>query len=76
MEAEEPEAIKGDFWTWWPRNFPGAYGLDPLRDLQVITPMHRGAGGHPEPEPRTAAAPQPRKPALVLGGRVYRHGTR
>ena len=49
------------------------YGLDPLRDLQVITPMHRGPVGIPEPQPRVAGASQPREAtAGDVGGRVYR----
>ncbi len=40
-----PKPSRPDSWTWWPRNLPRRYGLDPLRDLQVITPMHRGAVG-------------------------------
>ena len=38
---------------------PRRFGLDPVRDVQVLTPMHRGRGGLDGPERRAAGRAQP-----------------
>ncbi len=61
------------------RRLPGKYGLDPLADIQVLTPMHRGPIGAAQLNaalqerlnpPRNGAA------ELLRGGRIFRVGDR
>lgn len=58
---------------------PRRFGLDPLHDIQVLAPMHRGAVGVSTLNQRLQAAlnpPQPGKAERALGGRVFRAGDR
>ena len=45
IEADEPEDLKRRLLDLVSRDLPRQYDLDPMRDLQVITPMHRGPVG-------------------------------
>ncbi len=53
-----------------------ALGLDPLRDVQVLTPMHRGPLGTVALNAALGAALNPDGAALVVGGRTFRVGDR
>jgi len=58
---------------------PRRFGLDPLSDVQVLAPMHRGAAGVAALNQRLQAAlnpPRPGVPERALGGRVFRAGDR
>jgi exodeoxyribonuclease V alpha subunit len=59
------------------RRIPRKFGLDPLEDVQVLSPMHRGAVGVANLNRRLQAAlnpPAPNKAERRLGGRVLRVG--
>jgi len=45
IECEDPEAIRGQVAALVTRQIPERYGLDSLKDIQVITPMNRGPLG-------------------------------
>ncbi|MGH7422530.1 MAG: SF1B family DNA helicase RecD2, partial [Candidatus Methylomirabilales bacterium] len=45
IECEDPEAIRGHVAALVTRQIPERYGLDSLKDIQVITPMNRGPLG-------------------------------
>jgi exodeoxyribonuclease V alpha subunit len=53
---------------------PKRFGLDPVRDIQVLTPMNRGAAGTVAINQALQAALNPTGPALVRGARTYRVG--
>lgn len=56
---------------------PRRFGLDPLRDVQVLSPMHRGAAGVAALNERLQAAlnpPDAGKPEVRFAGRVFRLG--
>jgi exodeoxyribonuclease V alpha subunit len=58
---------------------PRRFGLDPLVDVQVLAPMHRGAAGVGNLNLLLQAAlnpPAPAKSERQLGGRVFRAGDR
>ncbi len=58
---------------------PRKFGYNPLRDVQVLSPMYRGAVGVHNLNARLQAAlnpPSPRKPERRLSGRVFRVGDR
>jgi exodeoxyribonuclease V alpha subunit len=61
------------------RRLPARYGLDPLADIQVLTPMHRGPIGSGQLNAALQAAlnpPRPGAPELLRGGRIFRVGDR
>ncbi len=56
---------------------PRRFGLDPVADVQVLTPMHRGKAGVAELNSRLQAElnpPAPSKPEVRWGGRTFRLG--
>ena len=56
---------------------PHAYGLDPMRDIQVLCPGKRNLNGSEELNARLQQLlnpPSPRKPEIVRGRRVLRLG--
>ncbi len=58
---------------------PRRFGLDPLIDIQVLAPMHRGAAGVGNLNVQLQAAlnpPAAAKPERQLGGRLFRAGDR
>ena len=45
VAADEPEAIADTVVDLVARRLPAKYGVDPVRDIQVLCPMNRGAAG-------------------------------
>lgn len=45
VEADDPEGARDVVTRLVVRDLPRAFGLDPLRDIQVLCPMHKGAAG-------------------------------
>lgn len=74
VELQEPEAIKGRLLDLVARELPWRYGFDPVRDLQVITPMHRGAVGAQTLNHELQQRLNGRAPRFTFGARVYRRG--
>jgi exodeoxyribonuclease V alpha subunit len=74
IPREEPQAIKGSLLNLVCNELPRRYGFDPVRDLQVITPMHRGAVGVQTLNHELQARLNPRAPRFNFGARVYRRG--
>jgi exodeoxyribonuclease V alpha subunit len=61
------------------RRIPDGFGLDPGRDIQVLTPMHRGECGAQALNvtlQQTLNPPSPDRPELTRGSRIYRVGDR
>ncbi|MDY7075476.1 MAG: ATP-dependent RecD-like DNA helicase [Chloroflexota bacterium] len=59
------------------RRIPHKFGLDPVDELQVLSPMYRGACGVANLNGRLQEAlnpPAPNRPERRLGGRVFRVG--
>jgi exodeoxyribonuclease V alpha subunit len=59
------------------RRVPAKFGLDPRRDVQVLTPMHRGPAGAGTLNGLLQQAVTPPRPGLAekrVGGRVFRVG--
>ncbi|MCK9377997.1 MAG: ATP-dependent RecD-like DNA helicase [Syntrophobacterales bacterium] len=72
LELDDPEAIKSRLLDLVAEELPRRYGLDPLRDLQVITPMHRGPVGIQTLNHELQERLNPRSERWSWGGRVYR----
>ncbi|WP_344259449.1 SF1B family DNA helicase RecD2 [Streptomyces sodiiphilus] len=59
------------------RRIPAKFGLDPRRDIQVLTPMHRGPAGAGTLNGLLQQSVTPARPGLAekrFGGRVFRVG--
>ena len=59
------------------RRIPAKFGLDPVRDVQVLTPMHRGparAGNLNTLLQQALTPPRDQAPERRYGGRVFRVG--
>ncbi|MCC6557461.1 MAG: ATP-dependent RecD-like DNA helicase [Polyangiaceae bacterium] len=53
---------------------PRGFGLDPRRDVQVLTPMHKGEAGAIALNARLQAALNPEGPSVTRGARTLRVG--
>jgi len=53
---------------------PKRFGLDPVRDVQVLTPMHRGASGTLALNERLQSVLNPTGPNVRMGQRTFRLG--
>jgi exodeoxyribonuclease V alpha subunit len=53
---------------------PKRFGFDPILDIQVLAPMHRGPAGTTALNEALQAALNPHAPGLVRGGRALRVG--
>jgi exodeoxyribonuclease V alpha subunit len=56
------------------RGLPDRFGFDPLRDIQVLTPMHRGALGTIGLNQRLQQALNPDAETVLIGGRRLKPG--
>lgn len=55
---------------------PKRFGFDPMKDIQVLTPMHRGPTGTTAMNRRLQAALNPRGPTVERGEQLFRSGDR
>jgi exodeoxyribonuclease V alpha subunit len=72
--ADEAAGLTVDVVT---RRIPARFGLDPRRDIQVLTPMHRGPVGAAALNTALQEAITPARPAVAerrFGGRTFRVG--
>jgi exodeoxyribonuclease V alpha subunit len=71
-EADEPEDLKRRLLDLVSHEIPRQYGLDPMRDLQVITPMHRGPVGIQNLNRELQQRLNPENQPWPWGGRTFR----
>jgi exodeoxyribonuclease V alpha subunit len=78
LEAEEPEAAQALILDLAARRLPAAFGLDPLEQVQVVTPMQRGPIGAQQLNPALQAALNPpgHGTEVTRGPRTFRTGDR
>ncbi|HEY7957762.1 MAG TPA: ATP-dependent RecD-like DNA helicase [Polyangia bacterium] len=77
VHAEEPERARELVVRMCKERIPSAFGLDPIRDVQVLTPMHRGAAGSSELNRALQDAlnpASPEAPEVAHAGRTFRAG--
>jgi exodeoxyribonuclease V alpha subunit len=88
-ESADPESPKADFFVVSRREaeeaaetirelvtvrIPRRFGFDPRRDVQVLTPMHRGPAGTAALNQMLQAALNPTGPAIEHHGQAFRVG--
>ena len=72
VERTTPEETRDTIAHLVADRIPRRFGLDPIDDIQVLTPMHRGAGGADELNRVLQAALNPCNSEIVRGNRSYR----
>ncbi len=74
VARDDPEAAVETVVDLVVRRIPGRFGVHPIRDLQVLTPMHRGPLGVTALNQRLQEALAPPGPELAVGARRFRTG--
>jgi exodeoxyribonuclease V alpha subunit len=74
VERRDPEHARDTLIELVTQRIPNRFGLDPVRDVQVLTPMNRGPAGAIALNEALQAALNPRGDAFVRGARTYRVG--
>lgn len=74
VERRDPDRARDTVIELVASRIPDRFGLDPIRDIQVLTPMNRGPAGAVLLNQALQAALNPRGEALVRGARTYRVG--
>lgn len=74
FEREEPEEVLRTLESLVTERIPRGFGLDPQRDLQVLTPMHRGLLGAQNLNQRLQVLLNPVGPSVTRGQHILRRG--
>lgn len=74
VERRDPERARSTLVELVASRIPHRFGLDPVRDIQVLTPMNRGPVGAIALNEALRDALNPRGPALAHGTRSFRVG--
>jgi len=74
VEQEDPEKVLDLIVRLVKERIPQRFGFDPLEDIQVLTPMHRGLVGAGNLNSALQKALNPGEDGLQRGGRLYRVG--
>jgi exodeoxyribonuclease V alpha subunit len=74
IERDEPESIVETVKSLLRERIPARFRLDPVNDIQVLTPMNRGLLGAGRLNTELQALLNPEGPSLKRGGRVFRAG--
>jgi exodeoxyribonuclease V alpha subunit len=76
MPESDPARIVEKIVTLLTERIPGRFGFDPLQDVQVMTPMHRGLTGAQHLNQVLQDALNPKGRELIFGEHRYRVGDR
>ncbi|HTS19687.1 MAG TPA: ATP-dependent RecD-like DNA helicase [Verrucomicrobiae bacterium] len=76
IAEEEPEKVLATIKTLCGERVPKKFGFDPMRDVQVLTPMHKGLCGSENLNRELQATLNPTGPVVQRYGRTYRTGDR
>ncbi|MGC4122935.1 MAG: AAA family ATPase [Myxococcales bacterium] len=74
IAEEEPENVLATIKSLLRERLPRKFGFDPLRDIQVLTPMHRGTLGAANLNHELQGMLNPSGPSLTRGSRTLRVG--
>jgi exodeoxyribonuclease V alpha subunit len=72
IEKEDPEEAFQIIIRLCTDRIPARFGLDPVEDIQVLSPMHRGIIGAQKLNIALQEALNPQKQVIERGGRVFR----
>ncbi|RMG18797.1 MAG: ATP-dependent RecD-like DNA helicase [Deltaproteobacteria bacterium] len=74
IERREPDAILETLVNLVTRRIPHGFGVDPIEEVQVLTPMHRGLLGAKNLNERLQAVLNPEGEGLERGATAFRVG--
>ncbi|MEC4675457.1 MAG: ATP-dependent RecD-like DNA helicase [Nitrospirota bacterium] len=74
VQVEEPEKVSGMIVKMCKESIPGKFGWDPVNDIQVLTPMHKGIVGTSNLNAELQKHLNPSKEELSSGGKIFRVG--
>ncbi|GAB4486189.1 MAG: ATP-dependent RecD-like DNA helicase [Thermodesulfovibrionales bacterium] len=74
IECEDPEKVLEKIVHLCTNRIPERFGFNPLSEIQVLTPMHRGAVGTANLNAELQKSLNPDAADLVRGGRTFRKG--
>jgi exodeoxyribonuclease V alpha subunit len=74
VERHDPDQARETIVELVTKRIPRRFGLDPVRDVQVLTPMNRGPAGSLALNDALREVLNPTGPALARGTRVFRAG--
>ena len=72
IEQEDPEKVLGIILELCKSRIPKRFGFDPVDDIQVLTPMHRGSVGAGNLNQQLQAALNPGEGGVTRGDHSYR----
>ncbi|MBU2607953.1 MAG: ATP-dependent RecD-like DNA helicase [Chloroflexi bacterium] len=72
IKRQEPEQALNTIKELCKRRLPSAFQLDPLEDIQVMTPMHRGTVGVANLNAELQNLLNPNQKSVSRGGRLFR----
>jgi exodeoxyribonuclease V alpha subunit len=76
IAEEQPEKVLATIKTLCGERVPKKFGFDPMRDVQVLTPMHKGLCGSENLNRELQSTLNPSGPNVQRYGRTYRVGDR
>ncbi len=74
MRESDPEKVADLITELVKERLPRRFGFDPVNDIQVLTPMHKGTAGAANLNLRLQQALNPSGPGLQRGERIHRCG--
>lgn len=74
IEKDDPEEVLAVVVELCTKRIPKRFGLDPVDDIQVLSPMHRGVVGAQRLNEVLQGALNPRGRAVERAGRIFRVG--
>ena len=72
IEKDDPEEVLRVIKELCVKRLPNAFRLNPLDDIQIMTPMHRGTVGVANLNAELQALLNPQGKAITRGGRLFR----
>jgi exodeoxyribonuclease V alpha subunit len=72
IEQEDPERVLGTILELVRHRIPRRFGLDPVDEIQVMTPMHKGVVGASNLNRRLQEALNPGEGGVARGDRLFR----
>jgi exodeoxyribonuclease V alpha subunit len=72
IQQDDPEKVLEIILELTGRRIPRRFGFDPIDDIQVLTPMHKGIVGAANLNHRLQAVLNPANGAVTLGDRTFR----
>ncbi len=72
IEREDPESALKTIIDVVSKNIPSKFGFDPVNDIQVLTPMHKGLAGAENLNQELQDVLNPGEGGLIRGGRTFK----